>query len=135
MLGQAEFSNYVAAFNAGDSAAYGWFYAPDIRFRNGAGVELSGPEAIISYYEALKGRIDRVMEVVEVVDGERALCAALRSRFEIRSESEFFAGSSLARGDQVLLESLALYELEGDKFARIAAKTLSRRILRAGEDG
>lgn len=133
MLSEQEFMRYISAFNEGDSETYGSFYAPTIAFRNGAGDRLEGPDAIIAYYEALKGRIARRMEVRAVVAGETALCAALHSRFEILSPGEHFAGQDLSKGDAVLLDSMALYELEGARFARIEATSISRRILRAGE--
>lgn len=132
MMSEATFMRYIAAFNASDSAAYGQFYAPSIAFRNGAGAELVGPAAIIAHYKSLKGRIARKMEVLGVVSGQDALCASLHSRFEIVSPSEPFAGEQLAKGDVVMLESIALYELEGERFARIAAKTISRQIIRIG---
>ncbi|OJW57083.1 MAG: hypothetical protein BGO57_03220 [Sphingomonadales bacterium 63-6] len=133
MLSEHEFMRYISAFNAGDSETYGSFYAPSIAFRNGAGAQLQGPDAVIAYYEALKGRIARRMEVRAVIPGEHSLCAALHSRFEILSASEPFAGEVLEKGDAVLLDSMALYELEGARIARIEAKSLSRQIIRAGE--
>jgi hypothetical protein len=101
--------------------------------RNGAGARLEGPQAIIAYYEALKGRIARVMEVQAVIAGENALCAALHSRFEILSPEEDFAGEKLTRGDAVLLDSIALYEVDAGRFTRIEAASLARRIIRLGE--
>ena len=133
MMSETEFKRYISAFNTGDSTKYRLYYSPSIAFRNGAGVELEGPNAIISYYEALRGRIARTMEVRCVIAGEMALCAALHSRFEILSPSEEFAGQTLSKGDRVLLDSMALYELEDGRFARINAKSISRQIIRAGE--
>ncbi|MCB5426426.1 nuclear transport factor 2 family protein [Altererythrobacter sp. CC-YST694] len=133
MLSEHEFMRYISAFNAGDSETFGAFYAPSIAFRNGAGAQLQGPAAVIAYYEALKGRIARQMEVRAVIPGEHALCAALHSRFEILSASEPFANEVLKKGDAVLLDSMALYELEGTRIARIEARSLSRRIIRAAE--
>lgn len=131
MLSEQDFMRYVAAFNLGDKDAYGSFYSPDIRFQNGAGACLEGPDAIIAYYEQLKGRIARKMEVRSVIAGENALCASLHSRFEIVAPAEQFAGEMLRKGDAVLLESMALYELDKDRFRSISAKSLSRQIIRA----
>ena len=131
MFTEDDFMRYVAAFNLGDSQAYGSFYAPSIIFENGAGARLQGPAAIVGYYEALKGRIARKMEVRAVIASGAALCAALHSRFEILSAAEEFAGQTLHEGDIVLLDSMALYELEGRRFASIQARSLSRQIVRA----
>lgn len=127
------FEQYIAAFNAGDTDAYAGFYAPDIRFRNGAGAELVGPAAIIGYYQALKQSMSRVIEVKALAEGEQAFAAALTSCFTILADGVRFAGEVLGTGDRVHLESIALYELEDGRFARIEATTLSRRIARHGD--
>ncbi|WP_264940968.1 nuclear transport factor 2 family protein [Sphingomonas caeni] len=127
------FEQYIAAFNAGDAEAYARFYAPDIRFRNGAGAELTGPAAIIDYYQSLKDSLSRTIEVKALAHGERAFAAALASRFTILADGVRFAGELLGRGDQVHLESIALYELEDGRFTRIEATTLTRRIARHGD--
>lgn len=129
------FEQYIAAFNAGDATSYGRFYAPDIVFRNGAGATLSGAAAVIAYYDNLKSAMSRVIEVRGVVEGSCALSAALASRFTILADGTPFAGERLSRGDRVSIESIALYEFGGDRFARIVAETLSRRIERLEGSG
>lgn len=127
------FEQYIAAFNSGDSAAYAGFYAPGVVFRNGAGVSLTGPKAIVDYYAGLKSSMRRKLEVRGVAEGECCLAAALASQFTILEPGLFF-GEMLGPGDEVELESIALYELAGAQFARIEATTLSRRIRRAKEN-
>lgn len=129
----AMFEQYIAAFNAGDAEAYSRFYATGVCFRNGAGAELVGPAAIADYYESLKGSLSRVIEVKAVAWGDRAFAAALSSRFTILADGVRFAGELLNARDQVLLDSIALYELEDDRLARIEATTLTRHIVRHGE--
>ena len=126
------FGQYIAAFNAGDVDSYARYYAPDIRFRNGAGTELTGPDAIVDHYRSLAGSLSRTIEVKALADGERAFAAALSSLFTILADGVRFAGEVLNAGDQVHLESVALYELEDARFARIEATTLTRRIERQG---
>lgn len=126
------FGQYIAAFNAGDAASYARYYAPDIRFRNGAGTELIGPDAIVEHYRTFAGSVSRTIQVKALADGERALAAALASRFTVLADGVHLAGEVLGAGDQVHLESIALYELEDGRFARIEATTLARRIERQG---
>jgi hypothetical protein len=133
MMSETEFMRYISAFNSGDCTKYRAYYSPSIKFRNGAGAELKGPDAIVSYYEALKGRISRQIEVRAVVTGETALCAALHSCFDIVASRERFAGELLGSGDKVLLDSIALYELEDNRFIRIGAKSIRRQIIRLGD--
>jgi hypothetical protein len=126
------FGQYIAAFNAGDATSYARYYAPDVRFRNGAGTELTGPDAIVDHYRSLAGSLSRTIEVKALADGERAFAAALASRFTILADGVRLAGEVLDAGDQLHLESIALYEVEDDRFVRIEATTLMRRIERQG---
>ncbi len=130
MMSETDFMRYISAFNAGDSDAYRAYYAPSIAFRNGAGAKLEGPDAIISYYEALKGRISRQIEVRGVVKGQTALCAALHSCFHVLTPREHFAGAWLGTGDKVLLDSIALYELKDGQFILINATSIARQVIR-----
>lgn len=82
MLTADDLARYVDAFNRGDDAAYGAFYAPDVQFRNGGGTAL--------------------------------------------------VGETLARGDRLELESMALYEVANDRFVRVEATTIAHKVLRQG---
>lgn len=131
MTATSMYEDYIRAFNAGDSQAYARYYADDAVLVNGAGNTLRGARAIVQFYESLKDRMRREIEVQGIVEGRGCLAAALRSRFEIIAEDTSFAGQSLGRGDQVDLRSVALYEYEEGRFDRIQATTIERRILRS----
>lgn len=130
MLTAADLERYVDAFNRGDDAGYGAFYAPDVRFRNGGGTELAGRDAILAHYRKVRERLDRVMRVRAVCSGEGALAAALASTFEARIDHVALAGETLMRGDRLELESMALYEIEEDRFVRVEATTIAHRLVR-----
>jgi ketosteroid isomerase-like protein len=129
------FREYIEAFNSGSGADYARFYASDAILTNGAGDKLHGPAAIVEFYDELKKYAKRRIEVLGLIEGRDTLSAALQSTFEVTSDGFSFAGQILDAGDRVLLRSFALYELEGDKFKRIQAQTLDRKILRAGLPG
>ncbi|MEO8722738.1 MAG: nuclear transport factor 2 family protein [Sphingobium sp.] len=126
------FAQYVAAFNRGDHESYAAFYSPDVVLCNGAGTELHGRTAIVEFYERFRTLVHRVMEVKGFVMGHHCLAASLASRFNILAEQMEFADQNLHKGDQVDIESIALYELIDGKFSAIHATTMSRNIRRAG---
>lgn len=132
MSAEPMFREYIEAFNAGDGTTFTRFYAPDAVLINGAGITLHGPAAIAEFYDELKARMQRRIEVLGLVEGRETLAAALRSIFEAFVDGVPFAGHVLDAGDRVILRSIALYELEGGKFKRIKARTLDRQIVRAG---
>lgn len=130
----ARFADYIAAFNAGDSAGYARHYAPGVVLVNGAGVETRGAQAICAFYDKVRMQMQRRIEVLGVIEGAACLSAALQSRFEVIAPDVAFAGTVLQPGDAVLLRSFALYETDdAGLFARIQAHTLSREVIRAGE--
>lgn len=124
---------YVAAFNAGDTVGYAAFYAPDVVLVNGAGQDLHGPQAISRFYAALRGKVARELEVEGVVEGQASIAAALRSRFEALEDGVAVGSVMLDRGDRFHLRSMALYEIDNGRFARIQATSLERNVVRAGE--
>lgn len=127
-------ARYVEAFNRGDAEIYGSFYAPDVTLRNGAGEVLHGRSTIIEYYAGVRDKLHRVMELRGVAEGEDCCAAALASTFTALQDSVPLGGEILNTGDRLAIESMALYELESGRFARINATTLRRRIIRKGED-
>ncbi len=126
-------ADYVEAFNRGDAAAYGVFYAPDVVLRNGGGTVLEGRDAILQFYARVRQQMHRVMRLVAVVEGRECLAAALASTFTALEDGVSLAGESLQAGDRLMLESMALYELEDGKFIRIEATTIRHSVLRKGE--
>ncbi len=126
-------ARYVAAFNAGDSAVYAACYAPDVVLVNGAGHELHGPEAIIAFYAAMRGKTDRELVVEGVVEGRDSIAAALRSRFVALEDGVAVGSSVLDTGDAFHLRSMALYEVDNGLFKRIQATSLERTVIRKGE--
>lgn len=132
MLTADDLARYVDAFNRGDDAAYGAFYAPDVQFRNGGGTALVGRDAILAHYRGMRERIDRVMCLRAVSVGEHALAAALASTFVAKVDGVALAGETLARGDRLELESMALYEVANDRFVRVEATTIAHKVLRQG---
>lgn len=124
---------YVAAFNAGDTAGYAAFYAPGVVLVNGAGEELRGPQAITSFYAALRGQVSRELVVEGTVEGADTLAAALRSCFVALEDGVAVGSVVLDRGDRFHLRSMALYEIENDRFTRIQAVSLERTVVRKGE--
>ena len=126
-------ARYVEAFNQGDTATYGAFYAPDVTLRNGCGMVLSGPAEILDFYSNLRSSVSRIMRIQAIIGGQDCIVASLASCFTALQSNIDFSGDILAKGDRVEIESMALYELENNKFARINATTIKRRILRQGE--
>lgn len=132
MQPQAIMENYIAAFNRGDDAAYGQYYAPDVILRHGGGGLLRGIEAIVAHYRAVRQDFDRVMSLRGVLGGDGVIAAALASVFTARRDAVELSGRIMQAGDTYAIESMALYQMQNGLFHRIEATTLSRRHTSAG---
>jgi len=128
----AMLATYVDAFNRGDAETYAGFYAADVILRNGGGTELRGRDAIVEFYTAVSQRLARTMRIRGTCEGDRSLAAALASTFTALVDDVPLGGEVLNKGDQLELESIALYEFTDGKFGRIEATTLKRTLLRRG---
>lgn len=133
MQPHAIMENYIAAFNRGDEAAYGRFYAPDVELRNGTGIILRSAEAIMAYYRKAREDFHRVMDLRAALAGDGAIAAALASVFTARRDGVEFSGRTMRAGDTCSIESMALYQMQNGLFRRIEAVTLSRRHRAVGE--
>lgn len=132
-MSRAEFlTNYVDAFNRNETEIWSACYAPDIVFRNGAGTCLHGRDAVVDYYTDFRGKAQRTMTIRGICEGEHALAAALHSRFTALVDGLELAGHRLRHGEGVEIDSVALYEMRGERFSRIEATTISRRLLPMG---
>lgn len=133
MQPHAIMENYLAAFNRGDEAAYGRFYAPDVELRNGTGIILRGAEAIVAYYRKAREDFHRMMTLRAALGGDGAIAAALASVFTARRDGVELSGRTMQAGDTYSIESMALYQMQDGLFRRIEAVTLSRRHRAVGE--
>lgn len=124
---------YIADFNSGNAEGYSACYADDVVLSNGGGRVLHGRDAIVSFYADVRKRLERLIEIDAIVAGNAAITAVLSSDFLALEDGVELGGAILAKGDRMLLRSVALYELAHGKFQSIHAVTLNRRLVRRGD--
>ena len=116
---EEDFRGYVAAFNAGDYDGFGRFYADDVVFELGGAMKLVGRDAILDFYRGVKAHIHEVVTPLDVVVTPTRLAMYCRTTFECFVDWPEFPIRPVKAGEAWEVETIALYELENDRFRHI----------------
>ncbi|QCI95807.1 nuclear transport factor 2 family protein [Novosphingobium sp. EMRT-2] len=126
MTPEQRFRAYMDAFNRSDYDALCGFYAPDIRLVIGNGTELVGRQAIVDFYRPVKAVTQRTIDVLQCFHDGKVLAAELESEFLALEDLPDFVSGPMNKGDRRYLNSLVLYDFEGEHYTRIRAAILKR---------
>jgi hypothetical protein len=116
---EEQFRSYVAAFNANDFDGFGRFYADEVVFELGAMKRIEGRENILAFYREVKARIVEVVEPLEVIVTPTRIAMYCRTTFETFKDWPDFEIWPTKAGDKRVVETIALYEVDGDRFTHI----------------
>ncbi|HSG34318.1 MAG TPA: nuclear transport factor 2 family protein [Sphingomonadaceae bacterium] len=114
-----EFRSYVAAFNANDFEGFGRFYADDVVFELGAMKRIDGREAILDFYRAVKAHITEVVTPLDVIVTPSRIAMYCRTSFDTFKDWPDFEIWPTMAGDSRVVETIAWYEVENDRFTHI----------------
>ncbi|HTM94645.1 MAG TPA: nuclear transport factor 2 family protein [Croceibacterium sp.] len=116
---EEQFRNYVAAFNGNDFDGFGKFYADDVVFELGAMKRIDGRESILAFYREVKAHIVEVVEPLEVIVTPSRIAMYCRTTFETFKDWPDFEIWPTRAGDRRVVETIAMYEVTGDRFTHI----------------
>ena len=125
------FRDYIAAFNRGDSAAYGAYYCDDVVLVISDHTVLRGRRAILDFYLNVRAGTERTIDVVDVLARGDLLAAELQSEFLATRDLPDFAPGPMRAGDRLFINSFVFYDLEGGRYRRIRSATHHREFRRA----
>ncbi len=114
-----DFRSYVAAFNASDFEGFGRFYAGDVIFELGAMKRIDGREAILDFYRGVKEHITEIVTPLDVIVTPTRIAMHCRTTFETFRDWPDFEIWPTKAGDKRVVETIALYEVDGDRFTHI----------------
>ncbi len=118
---EEDFRSYIAAFNASDFEGFGRFYADDVTFELGAMKQIEGREAILTFYREVKAHIAEVVTPLEVIVTPGRIAMYCRTTFETFKDWPDFEIWPTIAGDKRVVETIALYEIKGERFHHIRA--------------
>jgi len=129
-LGAEQFARYIDAFNRDDYAQFAQYYAPDITLVIAGRHRLTGRQAILDFYKAVKAQTRRTIEIKRVIGAPHALAAELQSEFVALRDLPDFAAGPMRKDERMLINTFVLYDLREGRFARIRSAEL-RKVRRA----
>jgi len=116
---EEDFRSYVAAFNANDFEGFGRFYADDVIFELGARKRIDGRENILSFYREVKTHITEVVTPVSVIVTPTRIAMHCTTTFDTFKDWPDFEIWPTKAGDHRFVETIAMYEVENDRFTHI----------------
>jgi hypothetical protein len=134
MEAEAGFRDYIAAFNRGDTAAYGAFYCDDVTLVIADHTELHGRQAIFDFYARVTAGATRTLGVLNVLADEHLLAAELESEFLATRDLPDFPSGPMRAGDRLYINSFVFYDLVDGRYRRIRAATHRRAFRPAADD-
>jgi len=120
VLSEADYREYIAAFNRSDFDAFSRFYAANVEFQGRAG-RFEGREAVVGFYRGVHARLRETLEIQQLVMGDQELVADVVTQLEALEDWPDFPTGPLFKGDVLRSQNFIWYELSGREFARVRA--------------
>lgn len=118
---EEDFRRYIAAFNANDFDGFTSFYADNVVFELGGMKRIEGREGIRAFYREVGEHINETVDLLDVVVTPTRVAMHCRTTFETFADWPEFEIWSTMAGDVRMVETIALYEVAGDRFTHIRA--------------
>lgn len=118
-MNEDEFRGYVAAFNANDFDGFGRFYADNVVFELGGRKRIEGRDNILAFYREVKARITEVVIPLDVIVTPTRIAMYCRTTFDTFEDWPDFEIWPTKAGDHREVETIAFYEVEGNRFTHI----------------
>jgi ketosteroid isomerase-like protein len=115
---EADFRAYIAAFNRSDFDGFSRFYADDIHF-SGRAAQLRGRDAIVSFYRAVRARLNETIKIHAVVMDGRNIVADIETELHALEDWPDFPTGAFVRGETRRSQNFIWYDVEGGRFSRI----------------
>jgi ketosteroid isomerase-like protein len=119
-LSEADYREYIAAFNRSDFESFSRFYAADVEFQGRAG-HFVGRDAVVGFYRGVHARLRERIEIRQLILGEQELVADLVTELEALEDWPEFPTGPLYKADVRRSQNFVWYELRGREFARVRA--------------
>jgi ketosteroid isomerase-like protein len=127
-LTEADYREYIAAFNRSDFATFSRYYAPNVEFQGRAG-QFMGRDAVVGFYRQVHARLRERIEIRQIVQAEQELVADLVTELHALEDWPDFPTGPIFKGDVLRSQNFVWYELSGIQFSRVRAAHYRRGSL------
>jgi hypothetical protein len=117
-LTEADFREYIAAFNRDDFEGFGRFYTDDVIFQGRAG-QFSKRADVLNFYRKVKSRIRETLVIHDLILGEQDIVADLETQLHGLVDWPDFPTGPIRKGETRRSQNFIWYEVRDGKFVRI----------------
>ena len=123
---QPWFEAYLAAFNRGDSAGYGAYYADDVKF-HGQAATLVGRDAVLTFYKGVRDHLHETVELLTFVGSATGanILAELRTTLVAHKDWPDMPTGAMVAGDRRQSVNFAMYDIVDGRVTRIRSARFS----------
>lgn len=120
------FEAYLAAFNRGDFAGFGAYYAEDVLFL-GQAAQVTGREAVLDFYRNVRTYLDERVDLLTFVGdpGGKHILAELRTTLKAFRDWPDLPSGPLLAGEERQSVNFAYYDIADRRFTRIRSARFS----------
>jgi hypothetical protein len=117
-LTEADFREYLAAFNRNDFEGFGRFYARDVIFEGRAG-KFSKRDDVLNFYRDVKSRVRETLTLHDIVIAEQDIVADLETELYALKDWPAFPTGPIRKGQTIRSRNFIWYDVRDRRFVRI----------------
>jgi hypothetical protein len=117
-LTEADFREYIAAFNRDDFEGFGRYYADDVIFEGRAG-QFRKRADVLSFYRTVKSRLRERITIHDIILGELDIVADLETELQAFADWPDFPTGPIRKGQTIRSQNFIWYDVRDGKFVRI----------------
>ena len=117
-LTEADFREYIAAFNRDDFEGFGRYYADDVIFEGRSG-QFSKAADVLNFYRKVKSRMRETLIIHDIILGEQDIAADLETQLHALADWPDFPTGPIRKGQTIRSQNFIWYEVRDGKFVRI----------------
>jgi hypothetical protein len=112
------FDDYIARFNARDTAAFDEYLAPDMHMQNGT-LEFDGVQGMKDHYARIWPTFTEWLRVDQFVSDENSVAIKMYTLFTADRDDPASLFGPVTKGETFEFNGVIMYALRDDRFARI----------------
>jgi hypothetical protein len=117
-LTEADFREYIAAFNRNDFEGFGRYYADDVIFEGRAG-HFRKRADVLDFYRTVKSRMRETLTIHDIILGEQDIVADLETELHALADWPDFPTGPIHKGQRIRSQNFIWYEVRDRKFVHI----------------
>jgi predicted acyl esterase len=117
-LTEADFRDYIAAFNRDDFDGFARYYADDVIFE-GRGRHFRSRDEVVAFYRMVKRRMRETITIRDVIADEHAIAAEIETELQALKDWPDFVTGPVVAGQRIRTVNFVWYRLGDGNFTHV----------------